>query len=669
MDKKIEGVTSDQMHNLNCFRYFKALKLPSDATRFATFIQKFGQEFQPILQKISNIQKSEYNSKVAYGDWFTDFFKELEVGHSAIQKIREEFCIMIGLDDIALSDKYKDKKLEQNNLDDIKEKTTLTEEIQEQRDELDEFINSIYDNENLNIEKTYEAIKHIPQNQDPSKRATKKQIATFLSDQWITTNRKTPAQTDTRWSRFITTMSSHFTPQYFTNLPSILNYSYQKTPKQFRFGTQAQRINNQARVSPAYELWLQNRKDMKKGLLLYINNLGLDRLDIEGNKEFELTKALHTLENRHHNIAVITLPADKGLMTEHHFQETSPTNETYEHVLNKFMDITKGSSLDNPNSKAVKDFYISPKIKAKLFTDGRSEEAVYKELLESSFEELNLKKDNLSKAEQQAVWIHFIKFKLTDMIITKLKPQALHFSCKDAIDRGSISSAYYNLMKSLSLGTPISREEFDRVLHTPAAMVKGRGMNNHSNRIWNVVDAYVSANASALTKDATWLIEWRDVNCPPARVNELLKRRIEELVTNTPKTSSEVNTENAPLKARNIYEYIKEMSEKNIGNKKLLLTIMAITLTLDKDPSNKEAQKRYSELAKQLPNYSAVFTQLAGYMYLFLAAITESVNPKMANKYYAIGKNFLREASLAGDLRQEMNKKQDISSDEPPLPR
>src|SRR5690606_4438159 len=115
----------------------------------------------------------------------------------------------------------------------------------------------------------------------------------------------------------------------------------------------------------------------------------------------------------------------------------------------------------------------------------------------------------ISPAQRQAVWFHFNKFELPNYIIQTLQPESINFSCKDAIDRGGVSSAYYNLVKSFETDHPLSREEFDQALHAAPAMVKGRGMNHHLKMIWNTVDAYVNANYQAIYEDPqkAWLIE------------------------------------------------------------------------------------------------------------------------------------------------------------------
>src|SRR3990167_7800059 len=127
---------------------------------------------------------------------------------------------------------------------------------------------------------------------------------------------------------------------------------------------------------------------------------------------------------------------------------------------------------------------------------------------------------------------------------------------------------------------PISREEFDCALQAPAAMVKGRGMNDHLNRVWNAVDAYVEGNQDKLTADQQWLIDWRDANYPDARVAEALKSWLNK----TP-----------PGGYEDVYNAIKHMDSTGFGDKKVLLRIIALSHRIE---NNKD---EYDKLASTLP--------------------------------------------------------------------
>ncbi len=88
-------------------------------------------------------------------------------------------------------------------------------------------------------------------------------------------------------------------------------------------------------------------------------------------------------------------------------------------------------------------------------------------------------------------------------------------SCKDGIDRAGAASAYYNLIKSIQQGSPLSRQEFERAIHAAPALVKGRGMNYHAKILYNAIDYYLQAKQASnekLPEGAEWLLEWRNDN-------------------------------------------------------------------------------------------------------------------------------------------------------------
>ena len=136
-------------------------------------------------------------------------------------------------------------------------------------------------------------------------------------------------------------------------------------------------------------------------------------------------------------------------------------------------------------------------------------------LLLDSFEKLGVDMNGqISKAQEQAVYFHFIKFELTNFIIDKIGPDFFNMTCKDGIDRGGVASAYYNLMKSIECGYPMSEKEFNRALHGATALVKGRPMNHHVDLMWNVLDQYMKGKFGRLPKGCDWMVRWGD-KCKP----------------------------------------------------------------------------------------------------------------------------------------------------------
>lgn len=485
----------DDLHNRNCYNYLSNVK----------FTESIIGSLHPEIQlKLIGMLYKAYDPGFAYADLYTAFFDYIE------ENIHR-------LDSAPV-------------------------------DELDAFIVSLYDNDNGNLENTFAKIKHIPDMQTPSSPPLKHSIKAFLTageKEQLNTQSISPVHADSAQQRFKSVHSREFKPQHTTSIATVRHYAYQQEGgvRELRFGTQGQRhreteefsLHGRLRVSPLFECFLGvlEKRNKDSGIShIYFNNLGRDADTNERRKESELTAQLHDLENRHRSVAVITLPADKGLMNEGDYTKTEE-NHDLDAVKEELLQI---AAQEEGGRQSVKDFYISQKIRERLFTgaDGSyspaAEKAKLEELLENSCQAMGISGGNISSARRQALWFHFIKFELTNHIITTLNPQSINFSCKDAIDRAGVSSTYYNLIKSFAGPIPMTREEFDRGLHAAPAMVKARGMNSHLQRIWNVVDSYVNANYGALKNqgDKAWLIEWRDSNCPHERVAGLLRQRIKE---------------------------------------------------------------------------------------------------------------------------------------------
>ncbi|MCX7120513.1 MAG: hypothetical protein NTZ67_01855 [Gammaproteobacteria bacterium] len=237
------------------------------------------------------------------------------------------------------------------------------------------------------------------------------------------------------------------------------------------------------------------------------------------------------------NLAVITLPADHGLMDKKFVTRLSEKADA-KAAFQEMFDIVNGAG-----KVPVQDFYISEKVEKLLYgvngddsLDAASKEEEITDLLNASFKKI-LGIDNpmrsdkkLSQAEQQAVYFHFMKYELSNFIIEKIKPKEFNMSCKDGIDRGGVSSAYCHLIKSIELNMPISNAEFDRALHASATNIKGRGVNNNSLLIWNAINGYIEGfqkqgrelarepsaknNVTAISGIPAWLVEWRNKNAP-----------------------------------------------------------------------------------------------------------------------------------------------------------
>lgn len=301
-------------------------------------------------------------------------------------------------------------------------------------------------------------------------------------------------------------------------------------------GTQAQIHLGQVRVSPAFEAWIATQSlEGKKHV--YINYLGLDRTGYEGEREKSMTKALHQLEEKYDDVYVITLPADKGFMDEKLLEMHAKSKTD---AYNTMLAVATGQGADTENIK-IRDFEISLKAKRALYGfdldlhgigyNAQNEKENMCRLLDKSFKKLGFDKNaTLSPAEFQAVYFHFIKYELTNFILEKLQPSSFNLSCKDAIDRGGAASAYFHLMQWLEKKTPMDdpmdEATFNASLHALPALVKGRGMNEHADRVWNAVDKYVNNTEN---NAPNWLITWRN-NHAPKHSRIYLMKKLEDYI-------------------------------------------------------------------------------------------------------------------------------------------
>lgn len=555
VDQAMHIKDGDELRNINSFEYLKqvAANIPDSLTGIdsLTYLRDFFKT------------NTNYLPNYPYGDMYTNFLLSLESDVRQLDVKRDDIKAEIvkiqgqiqAQEDIkALQTEQVYKQLSTSL---IRKYTDDIAALENQLAALDTVVDSIYANPNRALERSSKMIESVvdveegPSHTSSDIESTVRsrlqgKSTTFLgkfSDKfnYLTSyrdiNKTTPQQEGSNTGRLKAMVSNTFKPQSTTSLASIRTYEYQDgqhLPQEFRFGTQGQFHEKNARVSPLFESWLQvqQRKreanpphpDENKTRIthVYFNNLGLDRSGYEGNREKALTLQLHELESLdrgHGNIAVITLPADKGLMDKHLLDDHSQYIDI-DAAKERMFNIATGT-LSELDPDPVKDFYISDDIKALLYGPGEhgydreNQEIIINNLLHRSFEKLGYdEKATLSPAEMQAVYFHFIKYELTNFILEKLKPESFNMSCKDAIDRGGVSSAYYNLMKSLEMEAPLSKDEFYRALHAAPTMVKGRGMNHHTRLIWNAVDAYINSPHPKQVETPEWLISWRNENAP-----------------------------------------------------------------------------------------------------------------------------------------------------------
>lgn len=408
---------------------------------------------------------------------------------------------------------------------------------------LDHLVNAVYMNHNFALERAYmmisEPIQLVRQTDHSSATAAAQerlQSRNGAKKRGKGENVDSPMVKGSAISLFSSTMAAEFKPMTTTSQPSLVNFAYKSKndAQQIRFGTQGQVVNNTAHVNPIFRHWL----DYKRRALIagadrithvYFNNLtriGGEAVFIDmkrKSREDDISRQLETIESTNGHVAIITFPAYGGFLQTHASTNRALTIAS-EDIFNEILAIANGTSKDI----YARDFYISAAMRKKLFETPDKQNNILHVLLNNSFVKLGFKLTKhkplsfseqmlseplLSLADQQAIYFHFIKYELTNYILATLKPDTFNFSCKDAIDRGGISSAYYNLIKSINLGKPLSKNEFECILHGAPIIVKGRTMNAQIKIVWNVIDAYLEANKTDKNIPA-WLPIWRNQHAP-----------------------------------------------------------------------------------------------------------------------------------------------------------
>lgn len=560
-------ISSAELHNQNCFLYLKTFCKNLPAENELASKNRW-------IKGLTRFLKRDYNPKVKYSTLYTDLVLKLESMYEIGSK--------------------------------------------EKKDQLQPLIFQLYANDNKILERTYEQtmqlLVHEHSSAGPSLKTAYKKQEVHSSP----THHKvlSPEEVESNWQRFKSTyISATFKPQSITGIPTERRYSYNESSSSIerRFPTQSQWLDSVARVNPLFDAYLAHLKTLHSGSSkssidhVYFNFLRHDehKGDRERSNETKLTSALKTLENNHSNIAMISLPANDGLMDHHDYHQTKPAFNQKE-IFDLFLRI----ATEKEKELKPKDFFISPAIREKLFGSEwqNTQDTAFKNMLDTSFKTLGFdQQSTLSIAQRQAVWFDFINYQLPSFVIAQLNPQAYNFSCKDAIDRGGVASAWYNLRRSFETTQPMSRDEFERGLHAAPIMTKDRPINEHIHRIWNTVNEYVNANP-LLLGDAkkNWLILWRDMNCPKECVQTVLSKRIVDALEKIKTLKNAAADEGQRVDiSRQIVEEVRNQLSEGEGDPSQLLEVVGRTMNLLEDALNKNTpsklnQQAYSKLADKI---------------------------------------------------------------------
>jgi hypothetical protein len=439
----------------------------------------------------------------------------------------------------------------------------ITEAIEQHKDDekeqINEFVKIIYRNPNKALELTGNFIHSSILKNITNKTNLSRNIADIISSHLNyqshkNINQVTPQDAGSIGGRINSVIGSNVKPQFRTNIPYVRKYKYNadKPLTDICMGMRTQMHHNHARVDPTFPRWLETLPEDRKHLVqhIYFNSLRRKNsgfFDIEGKREQSMTDVLEDLEEGRNNIAIITLPSTHGAIS---LDRHNKKNLTLSDWQGQILDI----ALENGKGPKIEDFHISTKIRKKIFKTAEMDDSAAKtkektkleKLIKNSCEKLGYNDPHaiINPVQQQAIYFDFIKFELTNYIIKKLNPVSINFTCKDGIDRGGIASAYYHLISSIESGQAMSEEEFTCALHAAPALVKGRGMNNNIERLWNAISAYIDAQKGKINIP-DWLYTWRDNYAPKNskydfinRLNNYIEIRNEEKI----KMKSEFNS-------------------------------------------------------------------------------------------------------------------------------
>lgn len=630
-------LTSYDLHHYGCFAYLKNVRIPSFDWNTAFRLDSSEKELLSAIQKIKSEKKPRDDCE--YPDLFKKFnlFCEIKIASYIDSITKKQDTIQVELDSCVLEIKTH-KRNETTNSDVylklIASQTELSRQlnlINQRIQELDDFVISFFINDNKHLNYNYDAIKKTIQKHNPSSQSLEKSILDVLDDSFtnLTKNTLSPSQVGSKPILLANVLSDNFKPGHDTSIKSVIHTNWNQNegrPKLLRTGTLAQRHEGEPRVDPMFVHYLKAQERLlspndtrsKRITHLVINLLGRDRTGIEGDKEKALTQQLEDLEETHSNCAVITLPADQGLMDSEAFKDTTNYCHFGLDAKREFASIANETS-----GNEIKDFHISKRIREILFTDQEGnhtqtvQESIINELIDKSFIAVGVNQNDwITPAQKQAVWFHFIKFELTNYIVTTLDPDTFNIDCKDGIDRGAAHRAYFNLIKNIEQKCPMSQDDFQASVHAAAAGIKGRGMNHHRNLMWNTVDAYVNANYQSIQsdEDQSWMIPWRDLNCPHERVGGLLKKHLTELKEEL--IVAQLRTlQTTPIKEQRITNAITLLDKidliKETSGKRLLLEAALQIKALALNPSE-ESASRCDTLADEIAVEYPTLTLIAG---------------------------------------------------------
>jgi hypothetical protein len=594
-------------HNKNCFNYLQAIALaqptaPAFKRAPLNALRLNPQEFQ------------EYIASIPYGNRYAKFLTALE---KQLEPIDSPLRIFL---DKASTEQ---KRVHRN------------------------WINAIYDNPGNLLKATYQTFQETFKNRHLTDGLAENIIKKNLRHQQDASKVNPKAS-----SHPVSLAQDNFGPTYKpmlkTGLATQINYSYKENveeddatkamARELRLATQAERHWGRTRISPLFLEWLQvNRvpptvpfenpekedKELPEPEIthVYFNLLKRDApkgmLDSAALNESWFSSKLEALEHNPltPNILVITLPAHRGIFSEH-LTFSHKKTLTKQAICQAFLDIAKGRQ----KAGRINDFYLSPKAKEMLYKE-LPEEARLDELIKNSFKALGLdEQETLSPSQQQALWFHFTKFEFPCFVLNTVPAKTFNFTCKDGIDRGAIASSYFNLISSIEHGLPLSEDEFYQANHAAAAMVKGRGLNYHNEFLFNAVYHFVLNSQEQILQDAgcAWLVDWLSDNVPHHALDHdfiqniltMQRKRVQQAKLD--RRLTEQGLKSFTLIERQLFD--EKSCPILISGRRLLLdsaSTLSKTLLSHGKPAHVEKLKKLAEHLKHTPRFVCLSLSLA----------------------------------------------------------
>lgn len=435
-----------------------------------------------------------------------------------------------------------------------------------------------------------------------------------------------------------------------TNMPHLVVHEFAGTKNnayvEIRIAMQAELIDKKASMNPLFRAWIQYCKEPGAITHVYFCHADYQRKNYEGRRETKLTQALIDFGNEasvKNKCAVIVLPSAHGIMLQKKIFETGKNTAVYK-LFNSFLRVSINA---NQNTVMRHDFVVSDDVKNYLCGDIKKYNQKITELLKKSFEKFGFsdvenKNTLISIAEAQAIFFDFINNEFKNFVLSTVsekneKKEITHNStCKHDIDRGWSASLYFNLISSLENKNPITEKSFTESIHAAAQMVKGRDMNSKFLTLWNAIHYYIENKDNNKTTIPDWLIDWRDLNCPKKRREEIFGKAFFEATLKI--QASRLNLDNTRS------QIFFELSDNTVNGAKGCMSIL---------PSNKLIQvvrqtgrlaqeqdkakqviiaKKLKELALKLQNRNPKFDLLVVFIKRMLQAINGMLKKNTSEK-------------------------------------